>query len=327
MKAAWYERVGSPRDVFTVGEMVMSEPGPGDVVVEVHASGVNPSDTKRRSGWQGRGMAFPRIIPHSDGAGVITVVGQEVPKSRVGERVWLYNAQWGCPYGTAAEYIIIPSELAVPLPATTSFAEGACLGIPAMTAHRAVFFDGSVSGLTVLVAGGAGAVGNYAIQFACWSGATVLATVSSPKKAEIAWAAGAHHVLDYKAEDVAARVQEITGRTGVDRIIEVELGRNLQLDRTVLKPNGVIAAYSSDAEPEPLLPVYPLMTKAASIHFVYAYILPTAARQAAIADITTCLDAKILRHPIAARFALDDIATAHETVEGGQAIGKVVLGI
>lgn len=226
MLAAWYERNGAARDVLTLGEMPDPVAGPGEVVVRILASGVNPSDVKSRQGTRGP-MAFPRVIPQSDGAGIIVAAGEGVAASRVGQRVWVYNAQWQRPFGTAAELVALPAAMAMPLPESVSYAAGACLGIPASTAHHAVFADGPVARKTVLVTGGAGAVGHYAIQLARWGGARVLATASSAEKAEHAGEAGAEAVFNYRSEDVAAKVMAATAGAGVDRIVEVDLGANL----------------------------------------------------------------------------------------------------
>ena len=218
MQAAYYNQTGAAKDVLKTGEINQPKPGKGEVRVKIHCSGVNPSDTKGRSGWQGMTMQFDRVIPHNDGAGVIDAVGEGVDSSRVGERVWLYETQLGRPNGTAAEFTVIPSEQTVTLPDNTSFAEGACLGVPAMTAHYCVFADGTVEGKTILVAGGTGAVGNYAIQLAKWGRAKVIATVGSDEKKAIAKDSGAVMVINYKSEDVAERVKQITKGEGVDRI-------------------------------------------------------------------------------------------------------------
>jgi NADPH2:quinone reductase len=328
MRAAWYERKGPAREVLQVGEVPTPEAGPGEVRVRVHVSGVNPSDTKNRGGWRGNvAMPFPRIIPHQDGAGVIDQVGDGVSPARVGERVWLYEAQLGRPFGTAAEYVTLPSANAVPLPDATSFAEGACLGVPALTAHYAVFADGPVTGQTVLVTGGAGAVGSYAVQLARWGGATVIATVSTPAKAAVARELGAHHVVNYRAEDVAERVRALTDGRGIDRCVEVSLGANLPAVAELLQPGGVIAAYSSDAEPEPRVPFSALLRKNAVVRFVYVYAMGPAAHAAAIADVTRCLQDGALRHLVDRHLPLADIAAAHEAVERGTAIGTVVVDL
>ena len=327
MRAAWYERNGPARDVIEVGDIPTPDPGPGEVRVKLRTSGVNPSDVKNRGGWRGRTISFPRVIPHSDGAGVIDAVGEGVPRTRLGERVWTYNAQWRRPFGTAAEYVVLPSAQAVRLPENIDFAEGSCLGIPTLTAHRSVFADGPVRGLTVLVSGGAGAVGHYAVQLARWGGATVITTVSSSEKAERARAAGASHVVNYRTENVVERVRDITAGEGVDRIVEVEFGGDLATDLAVLRSNGVIAAYGSDAEPEPRLPFYSLISQGVTVHYLLMYILPEAALQAALADITACLEGGVLQHAIARRFPLEETAAAHEAVESHQMIGNVVVDI
>lgn len=321
MRAAWYERKGAADEVLAVGETAPPSPAAGEVLVRIRASGVNPSDTKARGGARGNlAMPWPRIVPHQDGAGVIEAVGPGVPPARVGERVWLYEAQLGRAFGTAAEHVALPAHQAVPLPDSVSFAEGAALGVPAMTAHRCVFADGPVAGKTVLVTGGGGAVGFYAIQFAARGGARVIATVSSEAQAELARAAGAHLVIDRKSEEVAERAG------GVDRIVEVAFGANLETSLKILNPGGVIATYSSDAEPEPALPFWPLVMRDATIRFVLVYAMSRAAHEEAIAGITAGLAEGWLRHNIARTFPLDDIAAAHALVEDG-APGKVVLDL
>jgi NADPH2:quinone reductase len=272
-------------------------------------------------------MAFPRIVPHNDGAGVIERVGDGVAPDRVGERVWVHSAQWTRPFGTAAEYVSLPERQVAPLPGDTGFAEGASLGIPAMTAHRCVFADGPVLGRSVLVQGGAGAVGYYAIQLARVAGAEVIATVSSEEKGAVAREAGADHVIDYRREDVPARIRGLTAGRGVDRIVEVDLGRNLEIDRAVIAQNGVIAAYASEGEPNPTVPFYPMMFAGITLRLVLVFVMPEAALAAAQADITALLRAGRLRHRIAARLPLARIAEAHALVERGEAVGKVIVEV
>jgi NADPH:quinone reductase-like Zn-dependent oxidoreductase len=331
VRAVWYERTGPAAEVLILGQLPDPVPGPGEVLVRVRASGVNPSDTKQRGGWRGARPAFPRIIPHADGAGEIVGVGPDVPATRIGERVWLYNGvglyDARRASGTAAELIALPAAQAVPLPANVDFTAGACLGIPAETAHRAVFADGRVDGQTILVQGGAGAVAHYAIQFARLGGARVLATVSSAAKAAHASAAGAGEVIDRHREDVKARVLDLTGGAGVDRIVEVDFGANAALDVQVIKANGVIASYSSTAVPEPVLPYYPLQMKGVTLRLIQGYNLPPAARASAIASINEHSARGRLVHPIDRTFPLAEIAKAHERVESGQAIGNVVVTI
>jgi len=325
MRAAWYEKNGPAAEVLEVGEAPEPEPGPGEVRVRVAVSGVNPTDVKARAG--SRPMGFPRVIPHQDGAGIIDRVGPGVPASRIGERVWMYIVQWQRPSGTAAEYVCVPARRAIRLPATASFAEGACLGIPAVTAHRCLFADGPIAGQTVLVTGGAGAVGHYAVQLAKWAGARVIATVSSAEKARSAAAAGADHVVNYRTEDVAARVRELTGGQGVDRVVDVDFGANLAATLAVLKDNGVVAAYASMGEPEPEVPFYSLMWKNATVRAVFLYTVPEAAKDAATEDIVRLVEDRRLIHQIGARFTLDRIVQAHEAQERGSVTGNIVVEI
>ena len=326
MKAAWYERNGPAREVLQVGALPDPVPAPGEVLVRVHLSGVNPSDVKSRAGARG-GMAFPRIVPQSDGAGVIEAVGPGVERSRIGERVWLWNGQWRRPFGTAAERIALPAEQAVKLPEGPSFGAGACLGIPAMTAEACLFSDGSLQGKTVLVTGGAGAVGHYAIQLAKWGGAKVIATAGRAETVAACRQSGADLIIDYKRESVAERVREATAGAGVDRIVEVEFGGNLETSLAVIKENGVIAAYASMGAPTPPLPFYQLMFKAVTLRLVLVYILTPDARRRSIANLTAALEAGALTHPIAGRFPLEDIAGAHEAVEAGNKLGQVLVSI
>src|SRR5215204_3832403 len=293
MRAAWYERGGPASEVLTVGEMDAPRPGPREVLVRVRASGVNPGEVKKRADWMGFGIGYPRVILHSDGAGTIEEVGEGLSPSRVGERVWVWGAQSGRPFGTAAQYAALPSEQAVPLLDGVGFEVGACLGIPARTAHRCVFADGSVSGETVLVSGGAGAVGSFAVSFAKWGGARVIATVGSEGQAEAAMGAGA----------------------------------DLALDAEVIALGGTIAAYASDAEPEPRLPFWPLLFKNVTIRLVGSDDLPEDAERQAVEDIAACLEAGALQPRIALRLPLERIAEAHEAVEGGQSGGRVILDI
>lgn len=325
MRAAWYEKNGAAAEVLKVGELPVPEPGPGEVRVRVVASGLNPTDVKARAG--SRPMSFPRIVPHQDGAGVIEEVGPGVPASRVGERVWMFIVQWQRPWGTAAEYTVVPAALAVTLPGNTSFPEGACLGIPAVTAHRCLFADGGVEGLTVLVTGGAGAVGHYAVQLAKWGGAKVIATVSSKEKAVLAAEAGADHLVNYRTGGAAAEILELTGGAGVDRIVDVDFGANLAVSVTTLKINGTIATYASMGDPEPKLPFYALMAKNAAIRSVLIYTMPARAKEEAVRDIGRLAEASRLIHQIGARFPLDRIVEAHQAQESGKITGNIVVDV
>lgn len=326
MKAAYYESVGRAAEVIRVGERPTPQPAPGEVRVRIHVSGVNPSDVKSRAGSRGP-LAYPCVIPHSDGGGVIDAVGSGVNTSRIGERVWTWNAAWRRPFGTCAEYVCLPSAQAVFLGANTDYEAGACLGIPAMTACHAALGDGALGGKTVLVTGGAGAVGHYAIQFAKWSGAQVISTVSGAAKSAQAQAAGADHVINYRDQDVVAVVQQLTSGSGVDRIIEVEFGGNLAVSNQILKPGGVIAAYGSMAAPTPALPFYPMMFNHTTVHMLLVYGLTEAQRKRACDLINSALAANALRHQIGARFPLAETAKAHLAVESGSVIGNVVVNI
>ncbi len=328
IKAAWYTQLGAAQDVLQFGEQPMPSAGDGEVLIRVYASGLNPSDIKRRSGWGGIALSSPLVIPHNDGAGVITTVGEGVSAERIGERVWIYEAQMGRPFGTAAEYVAVPSELAIALPDNTSFAEGACMGVPAMTSHRAVFADGEVRDQVILVTGGAGAVGNYAVQWAKWGGATVITTVSRPEQAEVAQRAGANHIINYKTEDVLQRIQEITGRDrGVNRIVDVDFNANIGLADAVLRTNGAIAYYACTPDQHPTIPLMSWMPRNITLHAILVYTMPQAAKQAAARDIYTALSNHALLHNIARRFSLSEVAAAHEAQESGQMIGKAVIEI
>ncbi len=326
MRAAWYERNGPAKEVFQVGEMDDPVPAPGEVRVRMAYSGVNPSDVKRREAFGGQVISVPRVIPNNDGAGVIDQVGEGVNPARVGERVWLHSTGYKRPFGTAAEYAVTLSSRAYPLPEGVPFAVGAGLGVPAMTAHRAVFGLGPVRGKTVLVTGGAGAVGFYAIQLAKRGGATVVSTVSSTAKAELAKGAGADHVIDYKREATAKRIMALTGGAGVDHIAEVDFGANLPTTLAVLKGNGTIATYASMTHRDPQIPFYPLMMRNATLLWVYVYEMPAAAMDAAARETNTWLTIGSASHPPPHSFSLDEIADAHVAVEQG-AVGKVLVKI
>ncbi|HEY6643728.1 NADPH:quinone reductase [Povalibacter sp.] len=327
MRAATYERTGDARDVLQIVDLPRPEPAAGEVRVRLEWSGVNPSDVKTRAATRTKVLAFPRITPHSDGGGVIDAVGTGIDPGRVGERVWIWNGAWGRPNGTAAEFITVPAAQAVRLPTNVGTDVGACLGIPALTALHAVTVDGGIAGKSVLIAGGAGAVGHYAIQFARLHGAaSILTTVSSAQKAAIASQAGADTVINYKTEDVESRVREVTAGTGVDRVIEVNFSVNSQLDLQVLKPDADIVAYGSDA-PDFTLPFVPLIAKNVRLRFFMVYILDAATRTTLIDDLTSLLAGDRLKHNISARLPLDRIAEAHELVESGRSNGKVVVAL
>jgi NADPH2:quinone reductase len=322
MRAVWYDESGDA-NVLQVGEMADPDPGPGEVLVRVVISGINPSDWKMRA----RAMRFPKIIPNQDGSGVIDSVGGGVPASRVGERVWLYESNFDSAYGTAAEYTVQPAKHAVSLPDSASFSDGACLGVPAMTAHRSIFADGPVTGKTVLVTGGAGAVANYAIQMAKLGGARVFSTISSDEKARIARDAGAEATINYRTEDVTARINELTGDLGVDRIVEVEFPANFDVSRKVVADNGSIAVYGfGDGATEP--PGVPFRFRRSNINvrFVMVYTMPEEAKKAAVDDITQWVTNGQLTHLHGPHFSLDQAVEASRAVES-HAIGTVMLDV
>jgi NADPH2:quinone reductase len=324
MLAVWYEKNGAAREVLRVGEQPDPVPGRGEVRVRLHASAVNPSDVKARAG--NRPVIPPRVIPDSDGAGEVDRVGPGVPKRRLRQRVWVYNGQWQRAAGTSAQYIALPAALAVPLPGKLSYVQGACLGIPVMTAHRCLFADGPIRGMTVLVTGGAGVVGHYAVQLARWAGARVIATVSSPEKAAHARKGGAHATINYRTENVAERIDALTRGAGVDRVVDVELGVNLPAYERMLRPNAVISTYAAAVAQEPALPLR-LRQKNVTLRMIFVYTMPDAAKRAAIADIARWVARGRPQFAIAARFPLSEAAAAHETVESGRKIGHVILDI
>ena len=323
MRAAYYEQNGAAREVLRVGEVETPQAGPGEVRVKLAASGVNPSDVKSRQGST-RKIAWARLIPHSDGAGVIDQVGDGIGTSRLGERVWVWNGQWKRAFGTAAEYIALPAPQAVKLPDNISFEAGTCLGIPAMTAIHAVTLAGTDKGTTLLVAGGAGSVSQYVIQFAKALGATVLTTVSSPEKAAAAREAGADHTIDYKREDVGERVMELTGNRGVDAVIEMDLAANAKLIPFVLRPKGSVIVYGTGAAAASL-PAYFCLTQSIRVQFFLVYELDTRERERAVSAISRALEqGKLINRIATPAYKLADVAAAHEAVERGT-IGNVIV--
>ncbi len=327
MQAVYYEQVGAAAEVLRLGELPDPAPAAGEVRVRVQWSGVNPSDVKTRGGVRSKTLPFPRIVPHSDGMGVIDRIGEGVDARRIGERVWLWNAAWGRPFGTAAEFICLPARQAVPLPEGVPDEAGACMGIPGLTAMHAVLMDGGVAGKTVLVAGGAGAVSHYALQMASRMGVgKLITTVSGEAKAEIARAAGADVVINYKTEPVAERLKEVTGGRGVDRVIELDLAVNAALDLEVLRTGGEVVAYGSS--PLPLnLPFPVLLAKNVQMKFFIVYHLEDADRARATAALLRMLARGELQHNIALRLPLSKAVEAHEVVEQGRAVGNVVLQV
>lgn len=323
MRAAWYQRFGEAADVLEIGEMEPLVAGPGEVLVRLHATGINPSDVKLRAGARpGAVMAYPRIIPHSDGAGIIEAVGDGVDAARVGQRVWIWNGNWQRAFGTAAEHIAVPGEQAVVLPETTSFADGACLGIPAMTAWYALFSDGPIDGKTVLVTGGAGTVGRYACQMAKLGGARVITTVSSEEKARHSTA---DDWVNYREADVAEAVMELTDGAGVDRIVDVDFSANQAASLAVIRAGGVIASYASASDMVPALQFYGFMFKDVTLRMLIVYQLVGETRRRGEVALTRWLEQGALSHAVVAGGGLEDIAAAHDRVAQGDKLGTVVL--
>jgi NADPH2:quinone reductase len=326
MRAAWYEIQGPARDVLVAGEMPDPEPGAGEVRIRIAASGINPGDVKKRQDSFGYGMPYPRVIPHSDGAGTVDRVGDGVPTSRVGERVWCYGAQSYRPFGTAAEYVVVPTAQAVPLPDGVPFEQGACLGIPGITAHRCVHAAGPVAGRVVLVQGGAGAVGLFAVHLARQAGARVIATVRSGEDEAVASRAGAHEVIrtgGVPAEEVVDRIRTLAPE-GVNHIVEVAFDANIAADATVLAPGGSLAAYAT-GEPTPSVPFWPFVFKNIRVFFLGSDDFPPEAKAEAARDLNAALEAKWLGFENIQKFTLPAIAEAHESVESRKALGRVIV--
>jgi len=325
MRAAWFEKFGAASDVLTLGDLDAPEAGPGEVLVRMHTSGINPSDVKKRAGSFPKLLDAGLVIPNSDGAGIIEAIGDGVDKSRIGERVWAFQAQYERRFGTAAEYLAISSNCAPRLPENAGFDVGACLGIPVMTAHRAVFADGDVDGQTILVTGGAGRVGFYAVQWASRAGATVIATASNPDDADTCKRVGAHHVVNHRDDDFAAAILEANKGPLIDRVVDVEFGANLPVSVEVLRIGGTIATYASTEEPEPTLPFVQMMYKDLTIRMIIVYAMPDSAKDHAIADINNALKEGWLQHRIAHTMPLDEIAAGNEVIEQGECRGAVIL--
>ena len=325
MKAVWYETNGDARDVLVHGEMPTPEVGPGEVRVKISVSGVNPSDVKSR---KGRALIAPRIVPHSDAGGIIDAVGASVPKNRLGQRVWTWNGQFGRPFGTCAEYIVLPEAQAVALPDNTSFDAAACMGIPGLTAFEAVRRCGDLKGKTILVIAAAAAVGHYAAQMAVLGGARVIGTVSSETKAAHARAVGVSETINYKTENVAQRVLVLTGGRGVDAIIDMDFSTTADLVRQgALAPHGTVACYGSNEYADPLIPFRVALFNTLSFQFFLVYDLTPSQRAFALAGINDLLASSKLVHAIGARYPLSETIAAHEAVEQGKVMGNAVIDI
>jgi NADPH:quinone reductase len=333
MLAGYYETKGSAADVLRVGEVPDPMPGPNEMRVRVRVSGVNPSDTKQRQGVGAyTTMPWPRIIPHNDGAGEIEAVGPGVDPTRIGERVWVYEAQRdGRAFGTCATYVVVPADHAVTLPAGIDDDIGAALGVPAMTAHRCLFQDGPVTGQTILVAGGAGAVGQCAVQLAKWGGAgRIIATAGSDAQAAVARASGADVVVNYRDPNAMTLIREAAGGDrAIDRIVEVSFSNNIDLDAAVLQPGGTISSYFNgpDGAATASVPYQALSSMCITVHFVLVYTMGAAAHHQAAADINAALITGALRPRIAQRFPLGDLVAAHQAVGLNGSGGKVLVTI
>ena len=326
MKAAWYSRNGEAQDVMQVGDLPTPSLKPGEVLVRLATSGVNPSDVKSR---RARPLSDPLIVPHSDGAGVIEAVGQGVPDSRVGERVWVWNGQWQRPMGTCAQFIALPAAQAVALPEGTDFSAGACMGIPGLTAVQAVILaerlGGDLRGQNVLVTGASSAVGHYITQMVTQAGGRVIGTVGSEAKAAHAQAAGMQDAVFYKTESVPQRVKALTQGRGADVIIDMDFSTTAGwASEGALAPHGQVVCYGSNALEVPL-PFRPWLFQSMGVKFFLVYDLTPADRQTAVARLSGMLAAGQLQHSIGASFTLDQVAQAHRTVEAGQTVGNVVI--
>lgn len=324
MIAAWYDRQGPPAEVLQVGELPAAEPGPGEVRVRLTHSGVNPGDLKKRQGWLGSPMAFPRIVPHSDGAGRIDAVGQGVETARLGQRVWVYGAQSYRPSGTAAQSTVVPDALAVTLPESVTDQVGACLGIPGITAHRALFADGPVSGQTIVVQGVRGSVGSLAAQLARWAGAVVIGTVRTDAEVGQVSPGTADHVVSL--ESGPADAIRALAPSGVSRVVEVALSANADLDAAIVGNGAVIATYSSP-DARTTLPLWPMLFANVIIRLLGSDDFPQAAKDAAARDLTTAAATSALSIPVAEILPLERIADVHVLVESGRAAGRVLVSV
>lgn len=324
MKAYWYEKAGTAKSVLEFGVMPTPEPGTGEVRIRLACSSVNPTDCKRRT--LGRELdRFPRIIPNNDGAGIIDAVGRDVNSNRIGERVWIFGAQAGRPFGTAAEYCVVPSNFARHLPDDLSFEDGACLGVPAVTAYWGLFADGHISGKTILVTGGAGRVGRYAVQMAKLAGATVIATAGSAEKVDHVKSLGADFAINYHEDNIADCVEEATAGSGVDRMVDVAFGSNVNIAPDLIRPNGVLTSYGSDGMPSPAFPFLRFMFKNITIRPFSIFGMEAATKEAAFIHIEGLLRENALRQLIAKKFDFEDLIAAHECVENRQPFGACVI--
>ena len=322
MKAAWYEKQGPAREVLTVGDMPDPAPGPGELRIRIAASGINPGDIRKRQDDFGYGMPYPRVIPHSDGAGQVDQVGDGVSSAWLGKLVWCYGAQSYRPFGTAADFTVVPAAQAVPLPANVTPEQGACLGIPGITAHRAVHVPGPVSGRTVLVQGAAGSVGLCAVQLARLAGAHVIGTIRTPAEEQTARQAGAHEILLNDAE-LPVHLRALAPE-GIDHIVEVAFAANIERDVELLKMGGSIASYATNAAP-PTIPFWQMVFKNIQLFFLGSDDFTPEVKAAAAHDINAALEADWPGFTIGERIPLSEIVRAHERAEHPQHPGRVVV--
>lgn len=327
MQAVLYERTGPAAEVLQLVEMPLPVPGPGEVRVRVYASGVNPADVKRRSGWARITLDTPFLIPHDDGAGVIDEIGPGVTTTTAGERVWIFDARLGRQTGTAAEYVCVPAHKVEPLPAHVDFATGASLSIPGRTAHRCLFTDGPIDGATVLVAGAAGSVGHSAVQQARLAGATVIGTVGREDNTPIALDAGCKEVLNYRSPRLAEDLLDLTNGRGFERIVEVDAAANIDTDSRVIATNGTIAVYATDSGHAPTIPLWRLMNKSVNLRNVLLYNLPHREHRLAADDLNRWITRGDITPRIGQRFPLRDTALGHQAVESGTGGGNVVIDV
>ncbi len=325
MKAIWYEKQGDASDVLVFGEIDKPVPQNGEVLVKVSFSGLNPSDTKRRSGFRGQKHAFPKIIPHSDGSGVIESVGRNVDKNRVGERVWLYSAQWQRPFGTAANFVCVPSTLAIPLADTTSLEVGATIGIPALTGYAGMFKYSKLNGSTILITGGGGCVGNCAIQMAKYAGAHVISSVSGQEKMTAALNAGADHVLRYDNTHFVEDIMDITTDRKLDLIFDVAFGHNIETNLNLIKEHGIISTYASDNKSIAEIPFQKFLQMNLSICSVFMYLLEDKMMHDALQFLNNWQNDIGIKPFIAKQYHLSETILAHQDLESGNIIGNIII--
>ncbi|PPR66337.1 MAG: 2-haloacrylate reductase [Alphaproteobacteria bacterium MarineAlpha3_Bin7] len=325
MKAACYKQLGGP-EVLEILDLEIPEPGPGEVRVKVNVSGVNPSDWKARRNGRGGGMGFDMIIPHSDGSGTVDAVGDGVESPLIGEKVWTVNAQYKRPFGTAAEYVVVPRNYVFKLPKSTSLEEAACFGIPFLTAYRALTVDGDISGQNILIQGGAGSVGHHLIQIAKWLGAKVLTSVSSEEKERYVIDAGADEVFNYRDSKFVENILSSTNGVGVDRIIEVDVASNIKTYDQILKPKGAAIIYGTSL-PVAEAPSYSFIVREAKLQWILVYELNDEQREQGVSLLNDMVVSGKLKTTISQKFSLEEVAEAHKTVEDAQHIGNVILEI